>query len=286
MKRILTVVAFLCAFSPFAKADISEFWRYSGGRPEFVGGSKCALPKGEQLCHLKRKGYDVCYSPRLQTCVWVAYSLTPADVSNRVGRLGGFRRDDDLADSAPNPKSYAGSGFDRGHMAPSQDMQYSVEVSRQSFWMGNITPQTPRLNRGEWKKLEGFIHRKVVPNSRGEVAARRIYILTGPIFTKEAIDEFENAKEDWTAKGGEGSGEKPPMLRPRAFWKIFKCGVVVDSVIMEQSAPTDSSPVSVKGVSVAEISELTGLSFFGNLSEDLRNFYISTSRPKCGAQQE
>lgn len=282
--RVLIVLFFAGCLAIPARADRSEFWRYAGGRPEFVGGVECDLPTNEELIHLHRKGYDVCFSPRLRTCIWVAYSLTPADISNRVGRVGGFRRDDDLAEKATNPKSYRGSGYDRGHMAPSQDMQYDIEVSRQSFWMGNIAPQTPRLNRGEWKRLEGLIHRKVVANSKGEVQARRVYVLTGPIVTKDAIDEFEKAEESWKNKGGPSSGENPPMLRPRAFWKIFKYGVSVEAVVMEQTTPDDFGPsgVSARSVTVGEISRLTGIVFFGGLSPELREFYNNICRPKYG----
>ena len=113
-------------------------------------------------------------------------------------------------------------------------------------------------------------------------------MLTGPIFTKEALDDFDRAQKEWKKQGGSDSGEPSPMFQPRMFWKIFKCGVVVEAVVMEQTTPKDSGPsgVSVKSVSVAEISKLTGLSFFGGMSEELRGFYLNTCRPKYGAKWE
>lgn len=266
--------AFLCLISS-VRADENVFWRYAGGRPDFICGRRCALPAKEELKYLNRKGYDLCYSPRLKSCVWIAYALTPNDVTNQLGRIGYFRQDDDLLTETPSPKSYGGSGYDRGHMAPSQDMQYTEEVSRQSFWMGNIMPQLPRLNRGEWKRLEGKIHRKVVPNDHGEVESRRVYVMTGPVFTREAIRQYEKDVQ-MLKNTGEG---KEPFLKPERYWKIFKYGVMVDAVVMDQSGNAQS-------VTVEEISQLTGLRFFQRMQDDLRAFYLRFKRPIYGNPYE
>ena len=267
------------------RADRSSFWRYAGGKPEFVGGGVCALPRTEPVEFLQRKGYDVLFAPRLQMCLCVAYSLTPSDVSNKVGRIGGFKRDDDLGEKATDPKLYAGTGYDRGHMAPSQDMQYDIEVSRQSFWMGNITPQTPRLNRGDWKRLEGIIHRKVMPSPKGDVSARRVYVLTGPIFTKEVLQQFEKDIQAFDANGGQGNR---PLIKPRSFWKIFKYGATVEAVIMDQTVPGDYSADEwgARSVSVGEIAKVTGLSFFSGMAADLRDFYLGYCRPMYGGDRK
>jgi endonuclease G len=46
------------------------------------------------------------------------------------------------------------SGYDRGHLFPNDDGNYSLDVSRRTFYMTNVVPQTPELNRGIWKSLE------------------------------------------------------------------------------------------------------------------------------------
>lgn len=267
-----------------ANADLSRYWRYAGGRPQFVGGDDCGLPRNEQIELLHRKGYDMCLVPRLKTCLWVAYALTPSDVSNRVGRVGRFRQDEDLGDRTVDPKDFAGRGFDRGHMAPSQDMQYCLEVSRQSFWMGNITPQTPRLNRGDWKRLEGMIHRKVVPSADGEVSARRVFVLTGPVFSNDVLVRYEREKAEYESNGKKGVS---PLVKPRAFWKIYKYGAIVEAVIMYQKLPDDGddAPTGAQSVSVGEIEKLTGIRFFGDMNEDLRFFYLNYQRPLYGQRE-
>lgn len=250
-----------------ANADEDAFWRYSGGRPTFVGGGLCPLKKDEPVKVLSRRGYDLCYAKRLKSCLWVAYALTPSDVSNQVGRVGTFKKDDDaLRIFVPAPGDFLSTGYDRGHMAPSQDMQYNERVSRESFYMGNMMPQTPRLNRGEWKRFETKTHRRVVPQA-GIISASRVYVMTGPVFTKQAIAQFEREQREF-AKTKSG---RPPILKPEAFWKIVKCGADVDAVIMDQKG-------GVRSVSVQEISEKTGLLFFGGLNAGLRKHYLSRVR--------
>ena len=49
---------------------------------------------------------------------------------------------------------YTKSGYDRGHMAPAADMKWNKQAMEESFYMSNICPQNPNLNRGDWNDLE------------------------------------------------------------------------------------------------------------------------------------
>lgn len=57
-----------------------------------------------------------------------------------------------------NPRfMYKGSGYDRGHVMPAGDNAcLSRQEMKDSFLYSNISPQTPRLNRGNWRKLEEY----------------------------------------------------------------------------------------------------------------------------------
>lgn len=255
-----------------ARADTRTHWRYAGGAPSFVGsasGGLCPLPSNEKVVQLQRKGYDVGYAPRLGLCLWVAYSLTPADVTNMVGRVGDFRRDADLWNSVVPPESYWGSGYDRGHMAPSQDMQYDYDVSRQSFFMANIVPQTPRMNRGAWKQLEGRIHRLVVPyDEEGNTMSERVFVMTGPVFDKASLALFEAEKMKWEKDGRRGPS---PMPKPIACWKIYKHGATAIAAIIDQGGNAYSTTPK-------HISRLTGLSFFRAMPAGLKLHYDNLCR--------
>lgn len=267
LKRAMLCFGLLSVVFLSARADENTFWRYFGGKPQFVGGAKCPLGNDEERKDGRRRGYDVCYLPRLKSCLWVAYALTPSDVSNQVGRVGSFKKDMDALNlCVPAPGDYIGTGYDRGHMAPSQDMQYNEGVSRESFLMGNMMPQTPRLNRGEWKRFETKTHHRVVAKT-GIIPVSRVYVLVGPIFTKQAIETFEEEMKAYEEK----RTPHPPILKPEAFWKIVKYGATVEAVIMNQQGMAQS-------VSVQEISQKTGLQFFGRLSPGLRMHYLSAVR--------
>jgi endonuclease G len=52
------------------------------------------------------------------------------------------------------PADYAGTGYDKGHMAPDGDLSWDTQVEFESFLMTNMSPQAGSLNRGIWKLLE------------------------------------------------------------------------------------------------------------------------------------
>jgi len=70
---------------------------------------------------------------------------------------------------------YRGSGFDRGHMAPSGDMGSPAD-DYESFSLANIVPQDGPLNRNGWADLEGYV--RDLTGKLGET-----YVVTGPAFT-------------------------------------------------------------------------------------------------------
>jgi DNA/RNA endonuclease G (NUC1) len=56
--------------------------------------------------------------------------------------------------SLPLHSDYTYSGFDRGHMAPNADFDDTYENATMTFFIANIWPQTPTVNRSDWLKTE------------------------------------------------------------------------------------------------------------------------------------
>jgi hypothetical protein len=54
----------------------------------------------------------------------------------------------------PSHYDYTFSGYDRGHMAPNADFNDTYENALMTFFIGNIWPQTPEINRGAWLVTE------------------------------------------------------------------------------------------------------------------------------------
>ncbi|MDA8620771.1 DNA/RNA non-specific endonuclease [Planctomycetota bacterium] len=104
----------------------------------------------------------------------------PRWVAHKLERLGGFERTDDFR---PDPSietgsaalaDYRGSGLDRGHLAPAGDFSWSSRAMSESFFLSNMSPQTPAFNRGVWRQIEA--------ETRGLLLhAETLWIVTGPI---------------------------------------------------------------------------------------------------------
>jgi len=54
------------------------------------------------------------------------------------------------------PRSYSGSGFDKGHNCPSADRTYTLDDNSATFLMTNMIPQAPNNNQRTWGNLEEY----------------------------------------------------------------------------------------------------------------------------------
>jgi DNA/RNA endonuclease G (NUC1) len=64
----------------------------------------------------------------------------------------------------PHHRDYSNSGYDRGHMAPNADFNDTLENALLTFFIGNIWPQKPDVNRVEWLKTENETRRLASEN--------------------------------------------------------------------------------------------------------------------------
>ena len=64
--------------------------------------------------------------------------------------------------SLPHHSDYRDSGYDRGHMAPNGDFNDTHENALMTFFIGNIWPQTPEVNRRTWLITENETRRLAV----------------------------------------------------------------------------------------------------------------------------
>ena len=102
---------------------------------------------------------------------WVYYDLSPSHiiVTNRIPH--GFYTDPRVKES-DNALDYGKSGFDRGHMAPAADFNFSRSALDETYLFTNICPQIPTLNRGEWAQIEQEVRKKGM--------GKEVHVLTFP----------------------------------------------------------------------------------------------------------
>jgi endonuclease G len=97
------------------------------------------------------------FSDNLGEPNWASWDLTSGDVGS-VTRSTSFYTDTNLPPNFYRVKTgdYTNSGYDRGHMCPSDDRTDTVADNKMVFFMSNIVPQRPDLNQGPWEALEAY----------------------------------------------------------------------------------------------------------------------------------
>lgn len=138
------------------------------------------------------------YSSELKNPLVVIWRLTAENAikSEQVNnRTNNFRK---CGNNTLSGKSF-GSVYDRGHMCPNNDYDFSEETASTTFLMCNMSPQFRGLNRGSWKTWEEKAH--LYAKKYGYID-----ICCGTIFSE--IKEY-NTKENET------------LILPTQFFKIF-----------------------------------------------------------------
>lgn len=118
--------------------------------------------------------YALSYNNSRGSANWVAWRITETDFG-AAERQDNFRPDPNLPKTFARvtPADYTGSGFDRGHLCPSADRSSSPEANSQTFYMTNMIPQTPDLNRNVWNDFETY-SRDLVKKNRVD-----LYVVAG-----------------------------------------------------------------------------------------------------------
>ena len=207
---------------------------------------------------------------------WVAQEIKRFDgACVRTGNRPSWTTDRGLYASgvAPNDSSYAGSGFDRGHMAAKVlAARISLDADKKTHTVLNAVPQMPRFNSFIWQDLEAR-------TGAWAQAYERIWVIQGPVF-----DTKRQSRPRWTRYlhwvGDTDKGERAVAV-PDALFKIVvredrssdgaEPEVVALAFIYPQLGPwyhKAKSELPARSfrhdrflTTIGEIEELTGLSF-------------------------
>jgi endonuclease G len=203
---------------------------------------KKILRRGFYTC---RVGYAALYDPAERTPLWVAEHIRKRNFSGNAERDElDFLPDIDIPSGAlARSSDYAGSGYDRGHMAPAADFKSSQLAMNATFRFANAVPQTPQSNRGVWKRLE---------DATRELSIRRgdLFVITGPVFFGSTRIKL-----------------KDRVSIPDATFKIIidaKHSSMTGFLIPNSSSP--NGDFRIYQVKVREIEKVTGLNFNPDLS--------------------
>ena len=164
-----------CSIEPAASAASGCASFYASGATPTLRNPKLAAST-QTLCF---RAFAILHSGVTRTPLYVAEHLTRASVEAARAlntRDNRFHPEAKLLETQRSELSdYRGSGFDRGHMAPSGDMGSPAD-DYESFSLANIVPQDGPLNRNGWADLEGYV--RDLTGKLGDA-----YVVTGPAFT-------------------------------------------------------------------------------------------------------
>lgn len=215
----------------------------------FLEGLELPVIREEDELILKRLGFTVSYNKTWKIPNWVAWTLTPERTMGKVKRADDFLPDPDLGEShRATDADYYRARYDRGHMAPAGDMKWDEQAMQESFYLSNICPQAPNLNRGDWRILE--------ENCR-EWAAKgnTLYIVCGPIVEK--------------GKQSKRIGKNKVMVPDHFFKVILWVGSEPQAIGFIFPNDDCDKVLFDYAVSVDKVETVTGMDFFHALPDDL-----------------
>lgn len=176
----------------------------------------------QELCNTQ---YAVLYS---------LYTKTPLISVEHITQDNFVKRDDKFKGDSriplpyrSLPSNYSNSGYDKGHLTPSGDMN-SEQSQAESFLLSNISPQAPKLNQQHWRELEAKVKQ-----------GKWEYRITGVGFTDNTIKVINNN-----------------VGIPTIFYKIVSNGVCSSAWIAD-----NKNGAVIQETSVDSLEELSKIKF-------------------------
>lgn len=213
----------------------------------FLVQAQSYLPKSTGVV-IKKSYYTFSYDEANEQAKWVYYELDPKFTNGKAKRHNDFRPDRSVRTGSATLADYRSSGYDRGHLCPAAAMKLNPKAMSETFFMSNMSPQSPDFNRGIWKDLEAIV-RDWVRNER------RLYVVTGPIF-----------------KDNKGKIGKSGVTIPGYYFKVIYDPTDKEKMIaLILPNKKCSKSLSSYVVPVDKVEALTGINFFPQLADSKEN---------------
>ncbi len=207
-----------------------------------------------------KRNFSMLYDKTNRLAHWVAYPLS-RDYIGSQRRTNAWSYDPLFPQ---NTQPFLSSGFgipgvDRGHQLPSADRTKNFAENATTFYYTNMTAQESFLNQGLWMHLEEKIR-----NWTFQAAVDTMYVVTGAV-----VQTKEDQTIDYVMDRGQNR-----IARPKYYYKAlavkrgdnyYSIGFKMDNKYF----PTDNNFMSHR-LSVADLEELTGLTFFPGLDPSIK----------------
>lgn len=219
------------------------------GKKEKAATNTYFLPSSTTGQIVHHNYYSLSYSEAHEQAEWVAYELTKNQVQNKDFKRPYFEVDPAVKTNSAHWRNYKNSGYDRGHLCPAGDREFSKAAYDETFFTSNISPQEHKFNAGVWNRLEQKV-RYWAKKYDG------IYVVTGGVL-QDKID----------AIGSEN------VTVPGSFYKIIydRSGGDVRMLAFLMDHQESKEPLYTFVTSVDQIEALTGIDFFPELEDKQEN---------------
>ena len=263
-----------------SQASGPEIAKYSLEFPALKGGNSIVLVHEATLNDKSGKSgvnFSIEWDTDKNTQHWTCYKMYDTTIAQNVQRYdkthdvdgslsydtGQYPNDPLLAkDYQFTSDSYKGSGYDHGHICPSQDRVCSVDANRQTFIMTNMQPQTKAFNGSAnsnkdyspWYRLEERVR-------TWSTQVDTMYVCKGGI-----VDS--NSK---TLGSGKNKIPVPSYFFVALLSKKGDEYHAIGFWMKHESSYSSKQPLSAYAKSIDDLEKLTGYNFFCNLADNVEN---------------
>lgn len=206
------------------------------------------LPAGQGKTIVEHTYYTLSYRAEYGQAEWVAYTLSSDMLTKNAERGDNFRADPSVPGGSASPADYAKTGYDKGHLCPAADMAFSEEAMSETFFMSNMSPQAPKLNRLAWRFLEDSVR---------AIAAREkeLFITVGGVLKP----------------GLRYLGKKTKVAVPKQYYKallVYNNGKAKGIAFLMPNAVC-TKPLAEYAVSIDSVEAVTGLDLYPQLPDEI-----------------
>lgn len=196
---------------------------------------------------VRHRGYILQYAEPYEQAAWVVHRLTGQ--TGKAKRATKFSPDPLVKTGSALSTDYTRTGYDRGHLAPAGDFKYDQELTTESFYMSNISPQDHAFNTGIWNDLEEQVRRWAKRD-------KNLIVVTGPVLKR----------------GLPTIGQRNQVAVPEAFYKIVlypQAGRERAIAFLMPNQGNFDKKVRDFVVPIDAVERATGLDFFTKLPDSL-----------------
>lgn len=247
----MAIAAAMLLYIPLADAAPSACPQHhlGGQAPDLV--NPRMTEKARELCY---GAFGVLHSGVTRGPLWSAERLT----GERLAAARKMRRQSEFHAEGALPREeraelsdYKGSGFDRGHMAPSGDMP-DADGQQQSFSLANIVPQDPDSNQNLWERIEEAVRNRA--KAQGD-----LYVVTGPLFAGDTVKRLKGRV----------------FVPTHVFKAVYDPKARAAGAYLVANAPGEAW----QAVSLSQLRRLSGLDVFPSLPQAVKDAGMALPPP-------